>query len=74
MARGTRANATRGPRGCDAGPARMRRGTQSHVAEPRKPTRCKVEQTRGRGHTSPRGRPGGATWHEGGLESRGPTG
>ena len=35
-----------------AGPARMRRGTQGHVVEPRKPTRrssgIEVAQTRGR--------------------------
>ena len=46
-------------------PARMRHGTQGHVAEPREPTRClggtEEARTRGRGHTSPRGRPGGAT-------------
>ena len=49
-----------------AGPARMRRGTQGHVAEPREPTRhaggAQVARTRGRGHGSPRRRLGGATW------------
>ena len=50
----------------------MRRGTQGHVAEPREPTQHKVAQTRGRGHASPRGRPGGATWHEGGWQVEGP--
>ena len=59
-----------------AGPARMRRGTQGHVAELRKPTwhasDAQVARTRGRGHASPRGRPGGTTWHEGGWQVKGP--
>ena len=53
-----------------AGPAWMRRGTQGYVAEPHESTQREggpqVVRTRGRDHTSPRGRPGGATWHEGG--------
>ena len=43
--------------------ARMRRGTQGHVAKPHEPTRgAHVAQTRGRDHASPRGCPSGATW------------
>ena len=44
-----------------AGPGRVRRGTQGHVAKPREPMRYKVVQTRGMGHVSPHERPGGAT-------------
>ena len=55
-----------------AGLARMRRGTQGHVAEPREPTRLKVGRKRGRGHGSPCGCPGGTTWREGGLQVEGP--
>ena len=54
----------------------MRRDTQGHVAEPREPTRClggaKEARTRGRGHASPHGRPGGATWRCEGWQVKGP--
>ena len=49
-----------------AGPARIRHGMQGHVVELREPTRrtggAQVARMRGKGHTSPRGHPGGATW------------
>ena len=58
------------------GPARMRHGTQGHVAKPREPTRhldgAEEERTRGRGHTSPRRRPGGTTWQCEGWQVKGP--
>ena len=48
----------------------MRCGTQGYVVEPREPMRrlggAQVVWTCGRGHASLRGRPGGATWREGG--------
>ena len=50
------------------GLAWMRHGTQGHVAEPREPTQAPAWHGGGadawQGHTSPRGRLGGATWHE----------
>ena len=49
----------------------MRRGTQGHVAGPRKPTRgaggAQVARTRGVGHASPRRCPGGAMWQGAGI-------
>ena len=62
MARGTRADAT-----C----------TQGHMAEPRKEPRWLERmrtRTRGRGHASPRGCTGGATWRVTGLAGEGPMG
>ena len=51
----------------------MRHGTQGHVAEPRKPTRCLGGADAWQGHASPRGRPGGAMWQcEGGWQVKGP--
>ena len=51
----------------------MRHGTQGHVAELQEPTQrlggAKEARTRGRGHTSPRGRSGGATWQVRGAGS-----
>ena len=59
-----------------AGPARMRHDTHGHVAEPREPTRhlggVEETRTRGRGHASPRGRPGGSMWQCKGLQVKGP--
>ena len=46
----------------------MRHGTQGHVVEPCEPSLALVWREGGadawRGHASPRGRPGGATWQE----------
>ena len=54
----------------------MRRGTQGGVVEPGKPTRraagAQMARARGRGHASPRGHPGGATWQSGGSHLEGP--
>ena len=50
------------------------RATRAHVA-PRWPGGGAEEaQTRGRGHASPCGGPGGATWQVRGLEVDGPMG
>ena len=58
------------------GPARMQRGTQGHVAEPREPTcrlgDAKEARTRGRGHTSPHGRLRGRHVVRGGWHLKGP--
>ena len=56
----------------------MRHGTQGHVAEPQEPMwrlgGAKEAQTRGRGHASPCGHLGGATWLVRGLAGEGPMG
>ena len=56
----------------------MQHGTQGHVVEPREPTwhlgGVEEARTRDRGHTSPRGCPGDATWQVRGLAGEGPTG
>ena len=54
------------------GPARMQHGTQGHVAEQRGPMRGGGVDT-WQDHTSPCGRPGGATWQcEGRWHVKGP--
>ena len=49
----------------------MQHGMQGHVAKPHEPTRKprwrERTRTHGRGHASPRKRPGGTTWHEEGA-------
>ena len=56
--------------------ARMRHGTQGHVAEPSEPTRClgggKEARTHGKGHASPCGCPGGTTRQCEGWQVKGP--
>ena len=51
--------------------ARMRHGTQGHMAEPCEPTRrlggAEEARTSGRGPASPYRRPGGAMWQVRGL-------
>ena len=58
------------------GPTRMRHGMQGHVAELCEPTwragAAQVARAHGRGHASPCGCPGGATWQWGGWQVKGP--
>ena len=74
--KGVFSTGTAGRRG--AGPVRMRHGMQGHMAEPHEPTwrlgGAEEAQMRGRGHVSPRGHPGSATWQVRGLAGEGPTG